>query len=82
MRWIKDDKTNIQQGLSSFVKAGKVNKNRQTSCLAKITKYWEVQHWDRFARLYYYSLCSKTNNIMTDLSVSTIPVLAKSSTKR
>ena len=77
MCWTKYDKTNIQQGFSGFVKAGKVNKNRRTSCLARVTKYWGVQHKDRFARLYYYSYCSKTNNIVTDSAVSTIPVPVK-----
>ena len=80
MRWTKDNKTNMRHGFSGFVKAGKLNKNRRTSCLARVTKYWRVQHRDRFARLYYYPRCTKPNNIVTDLPVSPIPVPAKPST--
>ena len=77
MRWNKDDKTNTRQSLSGFVKAGKVNKNKRTSYLARVIKYWGAQYRDRFARLYYYLFCSKTNNTVTDSPVSTIPVPAK-----
>ena len=80
--WTKDNKTIIQQRFSGYIKAGKKNKNRHTSCLAKVTKYWGVQHRDKFARLYYYLCCSKTHKTMTDLSVSTISVPAKPSTRR
>lgn len=38
----KNYKTNMRQGLSGFVKTGKVNKNKNTSYLAKITKYQRV----------------------------------------
>lgn len=62
MRWTKDDKTNMQQAFSGFIKADKINKNKQTGCLARVKKYWVVQYQDRFARLYYYPCYSKINN--------------------
>lgn len=81
MRWTKNDKTNISQSFSGFVKAGKLNENYLTTCFTKVTKYWGVHHRDRFARLYHYSRYSKTNNTVIDLPISTILVRAKPSTR-
>lgn len=38
MRQTKDNKPNIQKGFSGFAKAGKVNKTRWTSYLARVRK--------------------------------------------
>ena len=46
----------MRKDLAGFVKAGKLNETRQTSCLTRVTKCWGVQHRDRCARLNY--LCS------------------------
>lgn len=74
---IKDVKTNMQQGFLGFVKAGKINKKKQTSFWMRITKYQEVQQWNKFARFYYYPCYSKMNNIVTDLLILIISILAK-----
>ena len=53
MQWSKDDKTNMQKDLVGFVKASKQNETRRTSCLTRVTKYWEIKGRDRFARFNY-----------------------------
>lgn len=36
----KKEKRELQAGLAAYVKAGKSNEKRRTSCLARINKHW------------------------------------------
>ena len=53
MQCSKDNKTNIRKGFVGFVKVGKQNKTMRTSYLMKVTKYWSIQHHDKFACFNY-----------------------------
>lgn len=56
----KKEKKELQAGLSGYIKAGKSNEKRQTSCFLRISKHWEIQHRDRFATRRYISACRQT----------------------
>ena len=59
LRFDKSEKKIMRDGLSGYVKAGKKNEIRRTNCLLRISKAWDVQQQDRFARL-PYPCCNKT----------------------
>lgn len=50
----KKEKKDLQANLAGFIKTGKSNEKKQTSCLSHVLKYWRVQYQDRFARLHYF----------------------------
>ena len=39
----KSEKKSMWDGLSGYIKAGKKNKLKRTSCLVRILKAWDVQ---------------------------------------
>ncbi len=75
MKWSKDEKSHMRKSLVGFVKAGKTNETRWTSCLTRVTKYWGVQHRDRFARL-NYPRSSQTfyRKVITVVRLATTPL--------
>lgn len=67
----------MQKSFSGFLKAGKIKKTKQTSYLVRVTKYWRVKYWDKFAKFYNYFCYNKTYNIVIGLLVLTIFISAK-----
>ena len=44
----------MRKDLIGFINTGKQNDTRQSSCLTRVTNYWEVQYRDKFADLNYF----------------------------
>lgn len=65
----------MRNDFSGFVKPGKQNKIRWINCLTKVTKYWGVQHHDRFACFNsFYSSETIYNKMITILRLVTTPL--------
>lgn len=54
MRLDKKEKKDLQAGLAGFIKAGKSNEKKRTSCLSYVLKHQRVQYWNMFTKLHYY----------------------------
>lgn len=49
----KKEKKELRAGLTGYIRAGKSNEKRRTSCLLRVSKYWGIEHRERFAMLHY-----------------------------